>query len=182
MSEFRLETERLVLRSWREADRDPFFALNSDPVVMEFLPATDRAASDNVVDRLIAAQERDGCCFWAVESQADGGFLGFCGLMAPRAPLEEFEAGWRLGRDAWGHGFASEAARASLAWGWGKLDAPSIVAITVPPNHRSRAVMERIGMAYAEGEDFDHPELPAGDPLRRHVLYRIARPEWIRPL
>ena len=175
MSEFRLETERLVLRAWRDADRDPFFALNSDPVVVEFLPATDRAASDNVVDRLIAAQERDGCCFWAVESQADGGFLGFCGLMAPRAPLEEFEAGWRLSRDAWGHGFASEAARASLAWGWAKLDAPSIVAITVPPNHRSRAVMERIGMAYAEGEDFDHPELPAGDRLRRHLLYRIAR-------
>lgn len=175
MSEFCLETDRLVLRSWRDADRDPFFALNSDPVVMEFLPATDRAASDNVVDRLIAAQERDGCCFWAIERRTDGGFLGFCGLMAPRAPLEEFEAGWRLCRDAWGHGFASEAARASLVWGWANLDASSIVAITVPPNHRSRAVMERIGMVYAEGEDFDHPELPAGDPLRHHLLYRIAR-------
>ncbi len=176
MSEFRLETERLVLRGWREADRDPFFALNSDRAVMEFLPVTDRAASDNVVDRLIAAQEHDGCCFWAVERKADGAFLGFCGLMAPRAPLTEFETGWRLSRDAWGHGLASEAARASVAWGWANLDALSIVAITVPLNQRSRAVMERIGMTYADGEDFDHPALPAGDALRRHVLYRIARP------
>ena len=96
--------------------------------------------------------------------------------MAPRAPLSEYETGWRFQRDAWGHGFASEAARASLAWGWANLDAPSIIAITVPPNHRSRAVMERIGMTYADGEDFDHPALPAGDPLRRHILYRIARP------
>ena len=176
MSEFRLATDRLVLRSWREADRDPFFALNSDPVVMEFLPATDRAASDDLVDRLFAAQNRDGCCFWAVERKADSASLGFCGLMVPQAPLTEFEIGWRLNCAAWGHGFASEAARASLAWGWAKLDAPSIVAITVPPNHRSRAVMERIGMVYAQGEDFDHPALPEGDALRRHVLYRIARP------
>ena len=176
MSEFCLETERLFVRAWREPDRDPFFALNSDPVVMEFLHATDRAASDDLVDRLIAAQNRDGCCFWAVERKADSAFLGFCGLMVPQAPLTEFEIGWRLNRAAWGHGFASEAARASLAWGWAYLDAPSIVAITVPPNHRSRAVMERIGMTYADGEDFDYPGLPAGDPLRRHVLYRIARP------
>ena len=176
MSEFHIETERLVLRAWREADRDPFFALNSDPVVMEFLPATDRAASDDLVDRLIDAQDRDGCCFWSVERKAGSAFLGFCGLMAPRAPLIEFETGWRLSREAWGHGFATEAARANLAWGWANLDAPSIVAITVPPNHRSRAVMERIGMVYADGEDFDHPALPEGDPLRRHVLYRIARP------
>ena len=176
MSEFHIKTDRLVLRAWRETDRDPFFALNGDPVVMEFLPVTDRAASDSMVDRMIATQNRDGCCFWAVERKTDGAFLGFCGLMAPRAPLSEFEIGWRLNRAAWGHGFASEAARASLAWGWANLDAPSIVAITVPPNHRSRAVMERIGMTYADGEDFEHPGLPAGDPLRRHVLYRVARP------
>ena len=176
MSEFRLETDRLVLRAWREGDRDPLFALNSDPAVMEYLPATDRAASDEAVDRLSAAQDRDGCCFWAVERMADGEFLGFCGLMAPREPLSEYEIGWRLRRDAWGQGYASEAARASLAWGWASLPAPSIVAITVPPNQRSRAVMERIGMTYVEGGDFDHPSLPAGNPLRRHVLYRIACP------
>lgn len=176
MSEFRLETERLVLRAWREADRDPFFALNSDPAVMEFLPDTDRAASDDAVDRMMAAQVIHGHCFWAVEHQANDEFLGFCGLMAPRAPLSEFEIGWRFRRNAWGHGFASEAARASLVWGWANLATPSIVAITVPPNRRSRAVMERIGMAYVEAGDFDHPALPEGDPLRRHVLYRIGRP------
>ena len=76
MSEFRLETDRLILRAWREADREPFFALNSDPAVMEFLPTTDRAVSDSTVDRLSAAQERDGCCFWAVERKADSAFVG----------------------------------------------------------------------------------------------------------
>jgi RimJ/RimL family protein N-acetyltransferase len=176
VSEFSLETGRLLLRAWRDADRDPFFAMNSDPAVMQFLPATDRAASDTAVDRLVAAQDRDGCCFWAVERHDDRAFLGFCGLMAPRLPLIEYEIGWRLRREAWGRGFASEAARASLAWGWANLPAPSIVAITVPANRRSRAGMERIGMAHAADADFDHPELPEGDPLRRHVLYRITRP------
>ena len=102
MSEFRLETDRLVLRAWREADRDPFFALNSDPAVMEFLPATDRATSDNAIDRMNAAQAAQGHCFWAVERKRDGAFLGFCGPMPARDPLNEVELGWRLSRDAWG--------------------------------------------------------------------------------
>lgn len=176
MSEFRLETDRLILRAWRDADRDPFFALNSDPAVMEFLPATDRAASDHAVDRMNAAQSQHGHCFWAVERKADGLFLGFCGPMPARDPLNEVELGWRLSRNAWGHGFASEGARASLAWCWANLDTPTVMAITVPANRRSRAVMERIGMAHVEGADFDHPGVPEGDRLRRHVLYRIARP------
>ena len=176
MSEFRLETERLVLRAWREADRDPFFALNSDPVVMEYLPTTDRAAIDEAVDRLNATQAANGHCFWAVERKHDGAFLGFCGPMPPRDPLNEVELGWRLSRDAWGAGYASEGARASLAWCWANLDTPTVMAITVPANRRSRAVMERIGMTYVEGADFDHPGVPKDDPLVRHVLYRIARP------
>ena len=176
MSEFRLETDRLVLRAWRDADREPFFALNSDPAVMEFLPATDRAASDNAIDRMMAAQAAHGHCFWAVERKQDGAFLGFCGPMPARAPLNEVELGWRLRRDAWGAGYASEGARASLAWCWANLDTPTVMAITVPANHRSRAVMERIGMAHIEGGDFDHPGVPDGDPLRRHVIYRSFRP------
>ena len=176
MSEFSLETDRLILRAWREADRDPFFALNSDPVVMEFLPATDRATSDHAVERMNAAQAEHGHCFWAVERKRDGAFLGFCGPMPAREPLHEVELGWRLSRDAWGHGYASEGARASLAWCWANLDAPTVMAITVPANRRSRAVMERIGMTYLEGGDFDHPGVPSDDPLLRHVLYRIARP------
>ena len=171
-----IETERLVLRTWRDADRAPFAALNADPAVMQYLPATDRAASDAGIERMRAAQAEAGHCFWALERREDGAFLGFCGLMPAREPLNEVEIGWRLVRDAWGHGYATEAAQASLAWGWVNLDTPTIMAITVPDNIRSRAVMERIGMHYVEGGDFDHPALPEGDPLRRHVLYRIARP------
>ena len=171
-----IETERLLLRPWREADRDPFFALNSDPAVMEFLPAGDRADSDAAVDRMIATQAEHGHCFWAVERKADAAFLGFCGPMPAREPLHEVELGWRLNRDAWGFGYASEGARASLAWCWDNLDTPTVMAITVPANVRSRAVMERIGMAYVDGGDFDHPALPEGHPLRRHVLYRAHRP------
>jgi RimJ/RimL family protein N-acetyltransferase len=171
-----IETERLILREWCDADRDPFFALNSDPAVMEFLPATDRAASDAAVDRMIETQAGHGHCFWAVERKADGAFLGFCGAMLAREPLNEVELGWRLAREAWGRGYATEGARASLAWCWANLAAPTVMAITVPANLRSRTVMEKIGLAYVEGGDFDHPALPQGDPLRRHVLYRAHRP------
>lgn len=176
MIETAMETERLILREWREEDRDPFFALNSDPAVMEFLPAGTRADSDAAVERMIATQAEHGHCFWAVERKADGAFLGFCGPMPAREPLNEVELGWRLAREAWGHGYATEGARASLAWCWANLDTPTVMAITVPANLRSRRVMEKIGMTYVEGGDFDHPALPEGDPLRRHVLYRIRRP------
>jgi len=176
VTETAMETERLILREWREEDRDPFFALNSDPAVMEFLPAGTRADSDAAVERMIATQAEHGHCFWAVERKADGAFLGFCGPMPAREPLNEVELGWRLAREAWGHGYATEGARASLAWCWANLDTPTVMAITVPANLRSRRVMEKIGLTYVEGGDFDHPALPEGDPLRRHVLYRIRRP------
>ena len=171
-----IETERLILRPWRDTDRDPFFALNSDPAVMEYLPASDRASSDAAVDKMIATETAHGHCFWAVERKADGKFLGFCGPMPAREPLNEVELGWRLAREAWGRGYATEGARASLSWCWANLDTPTVMAITVPANTRSRHVMEKIGMAYVEGGDFDHPALPEGDPLRRHVLYRAYRP------
>ena len=171
-----IETERLILRPWRDTDRDPFFALNSDPAVMEYLPAGDRASSDAAVDKMIATETAHGHCFWAVERKADGKFLGFCGPMPAREPLNEVELGWRLAREAWGRGYATEGARASLSWCWANLDPPTVMAITVPANTRSRHVMEKIGMAYVEGGDFDHPALPEGDPLRRHVLYRAYRP------
>jgi RimJ/RimL family protein N-acetyltransferase len=96
--------------------------------------------------------------------------------MPAREPLNEVELGWRLAREAWGHGYATEGARASLAWCWANLDTPTVMAITVPANLRSRRVMEKIGLRYVEGGDFDHPALPEGDPLRRHVLYRMRRP------
>ncbi|MCW1429294.1 GNAT family N-acetyltransferase [Novosphingobium sp. JCM 18896] len=173
-----IETDRLLVRRWRDSDRAPFWAMAQDPEVMRFLlPIASRAESDSVVDRLITAQANHGHCFWAVERKQDGRFLGFCGLMAPRAPLRETEIGWRLARDAWGQGYAREAAEACLDWAWRELRAKTVVAITVSANERSWGLMERLGMTRDPDADFDHPAVPDGDPLKRHMLYRIARPQ-----
>ncbi len=184
MSAAPLRTDRLLLRSWRDADRDPFAALNADPVVGEFLPGPlDRAASDAMVDRLVAHEEAHGYTGWAVEEAASGTFLGYVGLVVPRfdPPFAHaadpcVEIGWRLARAAWGHGYASEAARACLDHAFDDLDLPEVVSFTVTENARSRAVMERIGMTRDPAGDFDHPALPPGDRLRRHVLYRAQAP------
>jgi RimJ/RimL family protein N-acetyltransferase len=173
-----IATERLILRGWRDADRAPFHALCSDPVVMEFLgPPLDRAASDAAIDRQIGFVERHGHCFWAVERRADGALLGFCGLKpgAAHTPIEGgIEIGWRLARPHWGGGYAREAAQASLDWGWARLTAAGIAAITVPANVRSWRLMERLGMRRAADQDFEHPDAPPH--LRAHITYRIARP------
>lgn len=127
--------------------------------------------------RMQAAQAAHGHCFWALERRADGAFIGFCGLLPGKPPLTgEIEIGWRLARDVWGQGLALEAARASLDWAWRHLDVTSVVAITVPANRRSWGLMERLGMMRVADGDFDHPDLPLGSPLSRHILYRIARP------
>ena len=172
-----IETERLLLRPWRDADRDPFWAMAQDVEVMKYLPADDRIDSDDAIDRMIAAQARQGYCFWAMQHKADQRFIGFCGLLPPRAPFTEVEIGWRLERAAWGQGYAQEAAQACLDWAWRELGVASVIAVTVPENERSRSLMLRLGMVRNPGEDFDHPHLPEGDPLRRHVLYRINRPQ-----
>lgn len=115
--------------------------------------------------------------FLGSREQADASFIGFCGLKPGKAPIEhEIEIGWRLARDVWGQGFASEAAQASLDWGWAKLAVPSIAAITVPANRRSWSLMERLGMTRFPDEEFDHPDVPDSSPLKRHILYRIQRP------
>jgi RimJ/RimL family protein N-acetyltransferase len=171
------ETERLRLRGWREEDRAPFAALNADPEVMRWFPGTlSRAESDALADRLQAALEDAGWGLWAVERMADQEFLGFTGLArvdfeAPFAPA--IEIGWRFARDAWGHGYATEAAQAVARRALGPMELPELVSFTAAGNTRSRAVMERLGMRQ-DGE-FDHPRLPAGHELRRHVLYRLAR-------
>ena len=171
-----IETERLLLRPWRDADRDPFSAMARDAEVMEYLPANNRNESDDAIDRMIAAQAEHGYCFWAMDLKSERRFIGFCGLLPPRAPFAEVEIGWRLERAAWGKGFAREAAAACLEWAWRELGANSVIAVTVPDNRRSWGLMIRLGMARNPGDDFDHPDLPEGDPLRRHVLYRIERP------
>lgn len=166
-----------MLRRWREDDKEPFAALNADPVVMEHFPATlSREDSDALAERIEAGFDEHGFGLWAVE--ADGEFIGFTGLSVPRftAPFTPcVEIGWRLARSAWGRGYATEAARASLEDGFGRAGLTEVISFTAVQNVRSQAVMRRLGMTHDPADDFDHPALPAGHPLRRHVLYRIRR-------
>jgi RimJ/RimL family protein N-acetyltransferase len=176
-----LRTERLVLRPWRDADLAPFAALNADPEVMRYFPATlSRAESDAVAGRIRESFAARGFGNWAVEVPGVTPFAGFVGLSVPRfdAPFMPcVEIGWRLARACWGKGYASEAARAALDFGFASLKLPEIVSFTVVANLPSRRVMERLGMRHDPSGDFDHPVLAAGHPLRRHVLYRLLAPK-----
>lgn len=172
---------RVRLRHWWPQDRDALWRMQSDPRVMEFLmPVPDRAASDAVADRIAAHFAAHGFGLWVVEVPGETDFAGYAGLV--HVPYAEHftpavEIGWRFLPDHWGRGYATEAARQCLDFGFETLRLPAIVAITVPANQRSRAVMERLGMTRLEGGDFDLPSTPAGHPLRRQVLYRIGRAE-----
>lgn len=170
-----IETERLILRPWRDADREPFWAMARDPRVMAYLPPLTRAECDASVDRMIAIERDHGHVFWALERKVGGDFIGFCGVLPPRSPIFEYEIGWRLAHHAWGLGLAREAAAASLDWAWANLPVSSIMAITNLANKRSWGLMERLGMTRYPDEDFEHPDLEEGDPLRPHILYRIHR-------
>jgi ribosomal-protein-alanine N-acetyltransferase len=178
----RLVTERLVLREWRDEDLEPFARLNADPRVMEHFPSLlTREQSDALVDRMTLHWQEEGVGLWAVERSADAAFLGFTGLARPSfeaAFTPAVEVGWRLAVEAWGHGYATEAARAALAFGFAERGLGEILSWTVPANVRSRAVMERIGMTHDPADDFDHPNLAVDSPLRRHVLYRLSREAW----
>jgi RimJ/RimL family protein N-acetyltransferase len=177
------ETPRLRLRRWIDADREPFAAMNADPAVMEFFPAPQsRETSDASIDIWQSQFAAHGWSNWAAELRDSGRFIGFVGLSVPRRVLPCspcVEIGWRLAREAWGRGLASEAARGALRVGFERLGLQEIVSFTALANGRSRAVMERIGMRNAQ-QDFEHPGVPEGHPLRLHCLYRIARPEWAR--
>lgn len=179
MAEFRIETERLVLREWRETDAEALLPMEQDARVMKFLgPLGDEAEARRIVAGQIVNQRLFGHCFWPIERRSDGAFLGFCGVQRGPAgtPIDgEIEIGWRLRADAWGHGYAREAASASLAWGWANLDVPRITAITVAANARSWGLMERLGMARRHDWDFDHPGFADGHPLQRHIGYAIER-------
>jgi RimJ/RimL family protein N-acetyltransferase len=177
----RLHTPRLRLREWHEADLAPFAELNAHPEVAEFLGgALTRAESDALAARIMARWRSDGFGLWAVERAEDGTFLGFCGLCVPAwAPGPETEVGWRLARHAWGAGYATEAARAAVAYAFERLALPELVSYTTVSNARSRRVMEKLGMARldpAAPYDFLHPRLADGHPLRPHVTYRLTRP------
>ncbi len=176
-----IETDHLILRGFRDSDRDSFAAMNADPEVMRYFPAPlSRAESDALLDRARWKWRELGLCYFAAEVK-DAGFIGFIGFNPP--PFQAHftpcvEIGWRLARHAWGKGYATEGARASLDYGFGELGLDEIVSFTVPQNTRSRAVMERLGMTCDPADDFDHPDLPVGSPLRRHVLYRLRRGDW----
>jgi RimJ/RimL family protein N-acetyltransferase len=169
-------TSRLVLRQWRQRDRAPFAALNADPSVMEYFPGPlDRGQSDALVDRCVERLRRDGYGLWAVEIRTSGEFIGFVGLAVPSweaAFTPCTEIGWRLARSAWGHGYATEAARAALTTAFGPAGLDEVVSFTTTGNLRSQKVMQRLGMRRDPSEDFDHPQVTDG-PFRRHVLYRL---------
>jgi len=177
-----LETERLLLRRWKIKDRTHFAAINADPDVMEFFPAPlTPEESDQLVRRIDRQFEEFGFGLWAVEIKWAKKFIGFCGLAVPtfHTPFTPaVEIGWRFAKDQWGSGYATEAAKAVLDFGFEVADLDQILSWTVPANDRSRQVMERLGMKRAPELDFDHPRLLRDDRLRRHVVYRITRAEW----
>jgi len=174
-----IQTQRLLLRRWHNSDREPFAALNADPRVMQFHPAIlARAESDRLADRIEADFEKHGFGLFAVELRSERTFIGFVGLAVPNfdAPFTPcVEIGWRLAADYWNRGLATEGAKGVLAYAFDSLHLNEIVSFTVTANLPSRRVMEKIGMTRSPAEDFDHPRLPDGHPLRRHVLYRIRK-------
>ena len=180
-----ISTERLMLRRWRDDDREPFAAMNADAEVVEHLQGPlSRERSDDFLDRIEAHWAEHGWGLWAIEVPSVARFIGYVGLwpadFLPSGPA--VEVGWRLAREHWGHGYATEAAREALRFGFEVVGLDEIVSFTVPQNARSRAVMERIGLVRDLGGDFDHPRVdPVAYPqLVRHVLYRLDREAWRR--
>jgi RimJ/RimL family protein N-acetyltransferase len=181
-----LITERLVLRRWRPADIGPFAAMNADPVVMEYFPAAlTEEQSNALAARADGLFDKHGIGLWAVEVGDAERFVGFVGLAPffkedpgplPFAP--GVEVGWRLARNAWGKGIATEAALAALEFGFIQAGLPAICSFTSVVNERSRAVMRRIGLHHDPADDFDHPRVPAAHTLRPHVLYKLSQLEW----
>jgi RimJ/RimL family protein N-acetyltransferase len=177
-----IRTDRLLLRRWRPSDLEPFAAMNADPRVMQYFPALfSREESDAMAARAESLFERHGFGFWAVEAPGIAPFIGLLGLSIPRFEahfMPAVEIGWRIAAEHWNRGYATEGARAALAFGFETLRLEEVVAFTVPSNVPSRRVMEKLGMTRNKDDDFDHPLVPAGHPLRRHVLYRINATTW----
>jgi RimJ/RimL family protein N-acetyltransferase len=177
-----LRTTRLRLRGWCREDLDGFAALNADPRVMAHFPQLlSREQSDLLAERIVSDLRSQGWGLWAVEVAATRSFAGFVGLSRPRFPAHftpAVEVGWRLAHEYWGRGYATEAARAALGFGFESLGLSEIVSFTSVDNVPSRRVMERLGMRHDPEDDFDHPSLPEGHWLRPHVLYRLTSDEF----
>jgi len=179
-----LRTERLVLRNWEDRDRELFHRINSDERVMEFFPfRRDRAAADAKMDEVRAWIDQHGYGFAATEIAMTGECIGFVGLVdtdhVPSLPAGAIEIGWRLAPEFWGKGYVTEASEAWLAYGFETLAVDEIVSFAVAENHRSTAVMKRLGMTADPSADFDHPGIPDSHPgLKRHVFYRLSSQGW----
>lgn len=180
-----LETERLVIRNWQDRDRDLLYEINSDETVMKFFPfRRTRDETDAFLERLRASIDKDGFGFCALEIKETGETIGFAGIKAsklvPTLPHGTVEIGWRLAVPYWGKGYATEAASEWLRFGFETLELDRIVSFAVRDNHRSTAVMARIGMRRAPEHDFDHADIPdAHAALRPHVVYILQRDEWL---
>jgi RimJ/RimL family protein N-acetyltransferase len=179
VSAFEIRTPRLLVRPWRDQDFEPYAAMNADPRVMEYFPSVvSRDESRVRFERGNARMAERGYGLWPVEVAGGAPFIGIVGLTDPdfQAPfMPAVEIGWRLAADHWGRGYATEAARAVLAFGFERLALPEIVSFTTVANVRSRRVMEKLGMRRSSDDDFLHPSIPDGHPLRPHVLYRLSR-------
>ncbi len=177
-----LETNRLKLRRWRKEDLEPFATLNADPVVMEHMPSALTSRETALwIARIEVGFEEFGFGLWAIEHGTTGDFIGFTGLSLPKLEAHftpAVEVGWRLGKEHWGNGYATEAALAALGFGFSDARLDEIVSFTVPANIRSISVMERLGMIRDPADDFEHPSLPDDSHLRHHVLYRMSLDRW----
>jgi RimJ/RimL family protein N-acetyltransferase len=178
----RLSTERLLLRRWRDSDREPFAAINADPEVMEHNPAPlARERSDALIERYEAAFERYGYGLWAVELPGERPLAGYVGLFPVEIEVAfapAVQLAWRLARDCWGRGIATEAARAAIAFAFDEQGIDELVAYTAAVNERSRRVMERLDMTRDPAGDFRHPDGEVSGRLEAHVLYRLAARDW----
>ncbi|MEG9269635.1 GNAT family N-acetyltransferase [Qipengyuania sp. Mu-71] len=180
MAEFRHETDRLILRDWREEDWPLFWEGTNTPGVMRWLGGVcDGAKRDAAQQRLLSYEREHGHTFWCVERSGDGAILGFCGLKRSNqagGPLGMMEVGWRLREDAWGRGYAKEAATASLDLAFDRFDAEEVIAMTVQRNTASWGLMERLGMRRREDLDFDNAEFDKEDPVI--IIYSADRASW----
>lgn len=176
---FQIETDRLIMRDWRQDDLDAFHAINSDPKVRATLgPIMTREEVADLIVRMRGLQEKYGYCFWALVRKSDGQLIGWCGMIrgAPDVPVaDKLEIGWRLASETWGNGYITEAARKCIKWASVQFPGENIWAITSANNRRSRAVMERLNMTYLPDMDFDHPSVDPESKLLRHVTYCTER-------
>ncbi len=178
-----VESERLILRPWKKEDRQPFADMSADKGVMEHLPPlTAHDAYHTWIDRQIESQQKHRMCFWAVEAKQDGAFVGAVGLLPVNYEAHftpAVEVGWRIARPFWGLGYAPEAAAAAIRFGFESLQLPEIEANVGIANEKSMRVMAKLGMLRDTNGDFDHPLVPDGNVLRRQVLYRLTRSQWL---